>query len=285
MYQLNDEQINLIKNEVERQDIHLGHLAADLLDHICCEIEEQIWQGQKFQTAFNNVLNLIGNDGLTQIQNDTLYLTDKKYRTMKNLLKIAGVAGMALISAGALFKIDHWPGANVLFVLGFFLLGAIFFPVSIFTIRKESSKPESPVIYGSALIGGLLTIFAPMLKVLHWPGANLFFLVGYALLGIVFLPLMLNSLLKNTKDNFFRSTYIVGAISLFFCLAGSLFKILHLPGAFILVLTGSLSLTMLFLPLYTYKVSSASSRIPTSYIFLVIGILYFNLFNLLLSIH
>jgi uncharacterized membrane protein len=283
MYQLSEDQIALIKREVIKQDIHLKHLATDLLDHLCCEIEEQIWQGKKFSEAYNNVMKIIGNEGLKQIQLDTLYLTDKKYRTMKNTVKIAGVVSMAMITTGSLFKIQHWPGANILFIVGFLILGGVYFPSSIMSFKKESTKPEPYLTYSSALIGGLAVIFATMLKVMHWPGANLLFLSGYILLGMVFIPLMLKELLKNAETSFLRLTYWIGAISLFMCLAGSLFKLNHYPGAIVFLFAGSIGLTTIFLPLYTYDISSRSPRIKPSYIFMSFGIVYFHLFNLLLS--
>jgi hypothetical protein len=283
MYQLNEDQIALIEKVVIKQDIHLKHLATDLVDHLCCEIEEQIWQGKKFSEAFNHVMYMVGSDGLKQIQLDTLYLTDKKYRSMKNLVKIAGVASMAMITTGSLFKIQHWPGANILFLLGFLILGGIYFPSSILSFKKESTKPEPMLIYISALIGGLSVIFATMFKLLHWPGAMILFITGYGLLGLVFIPLILKELLKTVETRYMKITYWIGATSLFLCLAGSLCKVNHYPGAFVLLISGSVGLTTLFLPLYTIEVSAKSSRINPAYIFMSFGIVYFHLFNLLIA--
>ena len=285
MYQLNDEQISLLRKEVEKQDIHLRHLATDLLDHICCEVEELIWQGLKFQDALARVQQIIGTDGLQQIQKDTLYLTDKNYRSMKNSMKIAGVAGMALLAFGAMFKIQHYPGATPLLIIGFFLLGGIFFPIAILTIRKESSELEKPLAYGAALIGGLATIFGTLCKVIHWPGAMMLFIIGYGLLGFVLLPTLLMSILKQTSDRFLRRTYIIGALSLFFCIVGSLAKINHYPGALPFLVAGSLGVSVIFLPLYTIRLSPASTNVQAKYIFMLVGVLFFNLFNLLLAIH
>ena len=283
MYSLNEEEVSLIRKEVDRQDIHLRHLAFDLVDHISCEIEEMIAQGRSFQEAYRTVLQTIGIDGLDQIQKDTLYLTDKKYRIMKNSMKISGVAGMALLSFGALFKIQHYPGADLLIVTGFLLLGAVFFPISMMVMRKESQQLERPMIYLTALIGGLAIIFAILLKVEHWPGASPIFITGYALLSLVFLPLILISLLKSSLQKSQRITYIMGAVSLFLCLVGTCAKFNHWPGAFITLILGSIGLTTVFFPLYSLTSYQSSQKLEPRFIFIVIGLLYFNLFNLLLA--
>lgn len=284
MQPLNEEQLNLVRKEVDRQDIHLRHLAIDLVDHICCEIEELIYQGLKFQEAFNIVMNTIGTDGLQQVQKDTLFLTDKKYRFMKNSMKITGVAGMILLAFGALLKIQHFPGANILTILGFFLMIVIFFPVSMMVMRKESKQLERPLTYLTALIGGLSIMFAILFKVMHWPGASYMFTLGYGLLGLVFLPLFATNLIKGTTDKGLKQIYRIGALSLFFCLAGGWSKFNHSPGALLFLFIGSLGFTSVFFPLYVFKEFKEFRKIEPRFIFLCVGLVYFNLFNLLLAV-
>jgi hypothetical protein len=55
---------------------------------------------------------------LKEIQEETLYAVDTKYRFMKNTMKISGVAGTVLFGFAALFKIQHWPGAGQMMTLG-----------------------------------------------------------------------------------------------------------------------------------------------------------------------
>jgi cation transport ATPase len=227
---------------------------------------------------------VIGTEGLQQVQKDTLYLTDKKYRNMKNTMKLSGVAGMALMAFGALFKIQHYTGSAVLITLGFVLMIAVFFPISMMVMRKESSQLKRPIIYLSALTGGIAVMMAVLLKVMHWPGANVMFIAGYGLTGIVFLPFFVSKLIQDTTDKGLRKIYILGASSFFLCLAGGLAKFTHFPGAFPLLILGSLGLTAFFFPLYVAKEFKGFTRLEPRFIFLCIGIIYFNMFNLLLAV-
>ncbi len=54
----------------------------------------------------------MGSRRLKEIQEETLYAVDTKYRFMKNTMKISGVAGTIMFGFAALFKIQHWPGAG-----------------------------------------------------------------------------------------------------------------------------------------------------------------------------
>ena len=45
-----------------------------------------------------------------------------KYKSMKKFMKVFGVLSPSLMAVAALFKIQHWAGAGVMLVLGFFFL-------------------------------------------------------------------------------------------------------------------------------------------------------------------
>src|SRR6266540_2195145 len=128
MFELTHKHLELITADVSRADISYSHLKYDLIDHICCDLENEMGHGLPFEKAYEMVKKRIGLRGLQQIQEDTLSLIDKKYRIMKNTMKIFGVVSTILMSFGALFKIEHWPGAGVMLVLGFFLLCFVFLP-------------------------------------------------------------------------------------------------------------------------------------------------------------
>ncbi|HOT88540.1 MAG TPA: hypothetical protein PL028_03230, partial [Bacteroidales bacterium] len=128
MQDLTSANIEIIIAEVSKANISFSHLRDELIDHICCEVENEMQNGISFENAFEKVKKIIGNKGLKKVQENTLFLIDKKYRFMKRIMKIFGLISLLMITVGALFKIQHWPGAGPLMVLGFFLLGAIFFP-------------------------------------------------------------------------------------------------------------------------------------------------------------
>ena len=285
MYSLTEVQLEKIREEVNQQNIHVGHLQNDMIDHLACEIESRIWSGASFEIAFKEVMKEIGSESMQNIQKETLYLIDKNYRIMKNLMKWVGVGSMAIITFGTMFKITHTPGADIMITAGFILLGLVFFPAALIVIRKESKHTQLQWLYLAAALGGILLMMGILLKLEHWPFSIYMMTIGYLLLNCLFLPIMLYSLLSITQEKNMRWIYIIGAVSIFFASIGFIFKLNHLPGALIFLLLGSVGLTSIFLPAYTYRLFKDKDRLQTSYIFLCTGILYFALFNLLLAVN
>ncbi len=107
MYLLTDEQVTIVTKDVENEGINYSHLMIDLVDHVCCDVEERMNQGISFSQAYEQVKKEFGIKGLRHIQKDTLMLIDKNYRIMKNSMKTIGVISLALMAFGALFKIMH----------------------------------------------------------------------------------------------------------------------------------------------------------------------------------
>jgi hypothetical protein len=128
MFELTHKHLDLITADVSRADISYSHLKYDLIDHICCDLEKEMSEGLPFEKAYAMVKKRIGIRGLQQIQEDTLLLIDKKYRIMKNTMKTSGVIATILMAFGSLFKIEHWPGASIMLVLGFFFALCCFSP-------------------------------------------------------------------------------------------------------------------------------------------------------------
>ncbi|MCG3167030.1 MAG: hypothetical protein POELPBGB_02813 [Bacteroidia bacterium] len=87
---------------------------------------------------------------------------------------------------GALFKIQHWPGANIMIALSLITLAIIYFPLGFYFLGNNSEKMV-------AVVSGLFLSLIPvsiLFKHLHWPGA--FALVVAA---VVTSPLVLATLL------------------------------------------------------------------------------------------
>ena len=103
MHELSPDDIDQINRFVRKQEITYSHLPDDLIDHICCDVENEMQNGLDFTEAYHRVIKKMGKRRLKEIQEETLYAVDKKYRQMKNTMKISGIAGTVLLGFGALF--------------------------------------------------------------------------------------------------------------------------------------------------------------------------------------
>ena len=152
-----------------RQEITFSHLPADLIDHICCDVEYEMQNGMTFSEAYKRVKQKMGPRRLKEIQEETLYLVDTKYRKMKNTMKISGVAGTIMFGFAAMFKIQHWPMAGVLMTLGALILAFVFLPSALSVLWKETHNRKRLFLFISAFFAGMLFIFGTLFKIQHWP--------------------------------------------------------------------------------------------------------------------
>ncbi|NVO02615.1 MAG: hypothetical protein HXX09_07900 [Bacteroidetes bacterium] len=285
MAKLKVEHIEIIISDVSNAGITFSHLREELIDHICCEVENEIFKGFSFEEAYEKVKTKIGHKGLKKIQENTLFLIDKNYRIMKKTMRLFGVVSMAMMAVGAIFKIQHYPGAGILLTISFALMGLVFLPSALYVMKREITMKGSTFIFITGLFGGIALLGGVLFKIQHWPGSGILLLAGYLIICIALIPAILVSRLRDKSVKHLHSVYILGAFSIAIYLLGDLFKTMHYPGASPMLLVGATLLTAVFLPIYAYKMYSNTTYVKGGFIFLCIGIFFFNLFNILLAIN
>jgi len=182
-----DDQYDRIKGDLLRLGLSYERLLDDLLDHICCMVEEQMEEGADFESSYQEVLGSIGEQTLTNIQHQTLLNLDKKFQTMKNFTYIFGLSSAILTIIGSLFKRMHWPGAGILITVGMLLIVAVFLPLYFYTSYKEQSERKNPAYPIVGYLTLALLLAAATFKIMHWPGAGwlVYGSIGFLLLGFV----------------------------------------------------------------------------------------------------
>ncbi len=152
MPELSIQNIERVTRDVKKQEIVFSHLFDELIDHICCDIEYEMQDGLTFYEAYNKVKQKMGSRRLKEIQEETLYAVDTKYRNMKNIMKISGIAGTVLFGLAALFKIQHWPLAGAMMTLGALILAFAFMPSALGVLWKETHSKNKLVLFISAFL-------------------------------------------------------------------------------------------------------------------------------------
>lgn len=204
-----DSNLNRIKSDLRDHGLTYDRLQEDILDHVCCMVEEEMIEGNDFESSYNHVISSIGVNTLKNLQHQTLLLLDKKFQKMKNTSYLIGLTGSILTLIGAFFKTMHWPGASIVMVLGFFLVTFIFLPFYfILNYREQAEKPK--LIY--PIIGFLtlaLILIGAIFKIQHWPGAGIVIKLSLAMVLIGFVPLYLVQIFKKTPGKKVNIAYIV----------------------------------------------------------------------------
>lgn len=101
--ELSNEQVQYIQEELTKEEIHVGSLKEELLDHICCEIENKIATGTTFHHACEQAFASFGENGIQELQSQTIHLLNQKSQRMKNVL----IAATALVLPFLFFSVDR----------------------------------------------------------------------------------------------------------------------------------------------------------------------------------
>jgi hypothetical protein len=284
-FSLSASNIEFLKKEISKSGLTYSHLMDELIDHVCCDVEHEMCNGLPFAKAYEVVKKKIGMEGLERIQHETLYLIDKKYRIMKNTMKTSGLLAPILLAFGALSKIQHWPWAGILLVLGFFLLSFVFLPSSIYVSYKEVSNRTGKWTHVTGFLGTFFLSVGFLFKIQHWPYAGTIITVGILLICLVFLPMVLNNRLKDKNDPVPKFIYLFAFSGLMIYLVAVLFKIMHWPFATGFLFAGCVLLVFIAFPLYVYHMYKEYQHISNGFIFTVIVLVWFVVPTALISIN
>jgi hypothetical protein len=285
MPDLTIDNVNKIIHDVRQQEITFSSLADELIDHICCDVENEMDKGLDFFTAYRRVIHKIGKRRLQEIQEETLYAVDSRYRQMKNTMKISGIAGTIMLGFATLFKIMHWPGAGIMMTLGTLMLAFIFMPTALGVLWKETHNTKKIFLFLSAFLAGIFFLLGILFKVQHWSGAAILLLLSAVISVLFLIPSILVSLLRDPENKTKRPVYAIGAASLILYLTGFTFKIMHWPGAGLLLLGGMFLLFIIVFPWYTLISWKEEKSIKPEFIFMTVGSLAIILPSALISLN
>jgi MFS family permease len=273
MPELTLQDIEQITIDIRRQEVGYSHLLEELVDHVCCDVENEMLKGLSFSEAYKIVLMKIGPDQFRQIQKDTLFAVDLNYRHMKSTMKISGIAGTILLSFAALFKIQHWPFAGIMMTLGAFALAFVFLPSSLGVLWKETHNRKRLFLFISAFITGSLFIAGTLFKVQHWPAAGIILLISFLAALFMFFPSIISMIFADEADRSSRGVTTTAALGAIIYIMGLLFKIQHWPFASMLLIIGIFVLAFIALPWFTWLRWKDETAITPKFIFLLLACL------------
>ena len=101
MVELNDFQVQYIEAKLSEVKLRRHDLADELLDHLCCAVEEEIAGGQPFHLAVNNAFDTFQKDEMQDIQTQIISIHSKKRLMMKVSLF---VLALLLVFSGFLWN-------------------------------------------------------------------------------------------------------------------------------------------------------------------------------------
>ncbi len=283
MFELTEKEIEKISCDIDRQGLTYTRLKNELLDHICCCIEEEMENGMTFNDAYRKVKQQVGSRRIRQIQDETLYLVSKKYRKMKKTMVGLGIAIPIIIVVAMLFKLLHWPGAGIMFTLALFALAIVFLPIFAMVKIRDTRQQNEPVplgFYLIGMIGGMLTIIGSLFKIQHMAGASVMLSAGLVVMALVFLPTFAILKIRSARardEPVNKTYYILGVIAGVLFIAGAQFKIMHWPGAGIIILVSWMAVALVLLPLLVLNILQQKENRLNNFLLVVLAFSFISL--------
>ncbi len=189
MYCLSDKQIEYILNEIKCNKVEMEDLQLNLLDHICCIIEENLKDEDDFESFCEKTIKQFYKRQLREIEEETIQLLIfKNYYVMKKVMIFTGTLSVAAFIAGSLFKIIHWPLAAPLLFFAFINISFVFLPLLFIVKTREINANRDKLIIALGTIVGMLYCLSMLSLVMHWPMKGPVWLVTLAITFFVFIP-------------------------------------------------------------------------------------------------
>ncbi|HEX2969399.1 MAG TPA: hypothetical protein VHO46_09870 [Bacteroidales bacterium] len=271
MPELSPDNIEQITLDISRQEISFSHLLDELIDHVCCDVENEMLSGLTFSEAYSVVKKKFGPDTFRNIQRDSLYAVDLKYRNMKNTMKISGIAGTVLFGTAAMFKVQHWPAAGILMTIGAIILALVFLPSALGVLWKETHNKRRVFLFVSAFISGVCFITGTLFKVQHWPASAIILSISFFTSLFLFLPAAFLMITGDTELKKSRSAVIFGIFGALLYMTGMLFRIQHWPLTNVLIVSGIVTICIVAIPWYSVIRWKTEQAVQPSFLFIIIA--------------
>ena len=190
---LTPEQEAIIQDVVNSHGLKLRSLQDDLVDHLCCVVENGLGKEKPFEQLLHEAIADLAPDGLNTIEQKTLFLlTSKRIVMMKKITYTIGFISSATLTAGVTFKLLHLPGGNELFISGFLAIFLVFVPLlAIDRYKVAISKAISDKLkFILGAVAAIITGLSGLFKLMHLQGADVLLMLGAFIFAVGFLPFL-----------------------------------------------------------------------------------------------
>ncbi len=133
---------------------------------------------------------------------------------MKQKLYTLGLVVAFIVFTGAIFKVNHWPGAGILLTLGILSLVLVFLPAALVNHYKSGESEKHLSLYIITWITCLVLFGSMLFKIMHWPYAGLMLLIALPFPYVVFLPVFITVTSKNRNFNIYNTVFVLLLLAL-----------------------------------------------------------------------
>ncbi len=204
MYHISEQQVEFILDDISARGIETEDLQLNLLDHICCIIEQELEENGDFGQFYQATIKRFYKTQLREIEDEAIsLLINQNYYAMKKIMIFSGLLSASLFIMGIVLKFLHAPGASLGIVTGVLIMSLVFLPLVFLLKLKEQKQLKDKFLAATGTISAILMSLSVLFRVMHWPYS---IELGYATVGILallFLPVYVTNGIRQpeTKVN------------------------------------------------------------------------------------
>lgn len=215
MRNVSEEEVEFILSDIEARGVVLVDLRDNLLDHMCCIIEDEMSETEDFKVFYESVLPRFFKENLLEIQVETDNLIKfKNFYSMKKIMKVSGIATVFFTTVGAILKTMHLPGAGMAIVLGGFTFSLIFLPLLIAIKYKDEESKVDKAVFSFGFLIAIVLSAGLIFKLMHWPFANIMMLSSTVIFTFIYVPLYFFTRVRRAE---LRFNTIVNSVMMMAC--------------------------------------------------------------------
>jgi hypothetical protein len=128
---------------------------------------------------------------------------------MKQKIYMLGLIANIIVFLGAMFKVNHFPGAGILLTLGISFLVFVFLPIALRNNYKAEGNSQNLILYIITWLTCFVVFIAMLFKIQHWPGAGYALIIALPFPYLVFLPVFLYVTSKNKNFNIYNTVFVL----------------------------------------------------------------------------
>ena len=128
---------------------------------------------------------------------------------MKQKMYILGIVTVLIIFAGTVFKVNHWPLAGFMIIIGLLTLVLVFLPIALIDHFKAMGTRENLLLHLVTWLTCFVVFTGILFKIMHWPFANTILTVALVFPYVVFLPVFLVTTSKDKNFNIYNTVFVL----------------------------------------------------------------------------
>lgn len=198
---LNESQVEKIAGTVNESTIASAEMKEDLIDHLCCIIEDEMSRGKEFETAYQAALQRFYPNGLNEIPNETLFLfTSKSRKRLDKTLYVSGFIALTGTLVTVVMKSLHLPFGQLVLSVTALIALFVFFP-AVFVRLFRNTSGKKPIYYYFGFTGVLLGVISIVFIISHFPGGSLFLFLAAVCVYVAVFPLFFFKIFKKKRNH------------------------------------------------------------------------------------